>query len=88
MNGTTFPRTPSDLRLRLEGIAMSTEIEYRISSLLVEAENRRLCAGPARDSLRRRLGRALITVGRGIEGRAAVEPAVKRPSQPAASARA
>lgn len=86
MSTGTFRRTPIDLRP--EGIAMSTEIEYRIGSLMAEAEKRRLFAGVSRDGLRRRLGRALIAFGREIEGRAVVETAGQQPCPPTASARA
>ena len=86
MGSRTFPRTPTDLRT--EGVAMSTEFEYRVGSLLAEAEARRLCAGTGRTGLRRRLGRLLVAAGRAIEGRTAVETAARRPGHPAASARA
>jgi hypothetical protein len=86
MSTGTARHIPTDLRP--EGISMSTEIEYRIGSLMAEAENRRLFAGVSRDGLRRRLGRALIAFGRGIKGRAVVETTERRPCPPAARARA
>jgi hypothetical protein len=86
MGNRTFPRTPTDLRT--EGIAMSSEIDYRVGSLLAEADNRRLFAGAGRAGLRRRLGHLLIAAGRGIEGRAAVEPVGQRTGQPTAGVRA
>ena len=86
MSTGTFRRTPIDMRL--EGVAMSTEVQYRVGSLLAEAEKRRLFAGVSRDGLRRRLGRALIAFGRGIEGRAVTETAERRTIPPTAGARA
>jgi hypothetical protein len=86
MSAGTIRMTPIDPRP--EGIAMSTEIEQRIGSLLAEAETRRLFARTPRASLRRRLGRALVAFGRGIEGRTATETAEPRPCPPVASARA
>lgn len=86
MGDRTSPITPRDIRT--EGISMSTEIEYRVGSLLAEARVRRLVAGTTSDGLRRRLGRALVAVGRAVEGRTSVEPAIPRSGQPAASARA
>ena len=86
MSSGTSRHTPTDLRP--EGFAMSSEIEYRIGSLMAEAEHRRLFAGAARDGLRRRLGRALIAVGREIEGRAVTDTAERRTVPPTAGARA
>jgi hypothetical protein len=82
----TYPRSPCDPRT--EGIAMSSEIDYRVGSLLDEAEARRLAAGAARDGLRRRLGHVLVAVGRAVEGRTVVEATPARPGQPTAGVRA
>lgn len=84
MSTGTARHIPTDLRP--EGISMSTEIEYRIGSLMAEAEKRRLFAGARRDAHRQRLGRALIAFGRRVEGRAAMEAAEPRPCPPAAGA--
>jgi hypothetical protein len=81
-------RIPDPTGPGAQGTALSAEIDHRIGSLLAEAETRRLATGARHDGLRRRLGRALVAAGRSIEGRTPVEPAVTRPGQPAASARA
>jgi len=91
MSTGTSRHTPTDPRL--EGITMSTEIQYRIERLQAEADARRLFAGGPPDDPRRRLGRVLVAVGRAIEGRAAVGQATvettdRRSCPPAASARA
>jgi CTP:molybdopterin cytidylyltransferase MocA len=80
---TRAPVDPS-----VQGVAMSAGASDRIGSLLAEAETRRLVADVRGDSARRRLGRALVAVGRTVEGRTVVEPAAKRPGQPAAGAHA
>jgi hypothetical protein len=72
----------------VQGVAMSTGVHSRVGFLLDEAETRRLVAGTRGDGLRRRLGRALVAVGRAVEGRSVVEPAAPRPGQPAAGAHA
>ncbi len=92
MSARTIRAAPIDRRP--EGIAMSTEIERRIGSLLAEAEARRLAARTPRAGLRRRLGRAFIAFGHavegrvGAEGRLGVDATERRPCPPAASARA
>jgi hypothetical protein len=86
MNGIRGAAAPIDPGV--QGAAMSTEIDYRVGSLLAETRERRLATGTDHDTIRRRFGRAVIAVGRRLEGRTPVEPAIKRPGQPAAGARA